>query len=56
MNLSLFLEHPTFLEGKLLSVTKLEDEDGNPTSTGEAQAQAVLEEIERWELWDTEKL
>ena len=46
---------PYFVEGKLLSVTKLEDEDGNPTSTGEAQAQAVLEEIERWGLRDNVK-
>ena len=39
---------PFFVEGKILSVTKLTNEDGNPTSTGEAQANAVLKNIEDW--------
>ena len=36
---------PHYMEGKILSVTKLVDEDGSPTSTGEAQASAVLVQI-----------
>ena len=39
---------PHYIEGKLLSVTKLTNEDGKPTSTGEAQADAVLKNIEDW--------
>ena len=39
---------PHYLEGKLLSVTKLVDEDGQPTSTGEAQALAVLVQLREW--------
>ena len=39
---------PHYLEGKLLCVSKLVDEEGKPTSTGEAQASAVLEEIKAW--------
>lgn len=39
---------PHYVEGKILSVTKLTNEDGNPTSTGEAQADAVLKNIEDW--------
>ena len=30
---------PHYMEGKMLSVTKSVDEDGDPTSTGEAQAE-----------------
>ena len=41
---------PHFLEGKLLNVIKLVDAEGNPTSTGEAQAEAVIEEIRKWNL------
>ena len=41
---------PHYLEGKILSVSKLMDEDGNPTSTGEAQAWAVQVEIKAWGL------
>ena len=36
---------PYYLEGKLLSVSKLVDDNGRPTSTGEAQALAVLEQV-----------
>ena len=39
---------PHYLEGKLLSVTKLVDEDGQPTSTGEVQALAVLVQLREW--------
>ena len=46
---------PHFIEGKLLSVSKLEDEKGNPTSTGEAQAAAVMEQLEVWGLKDNVK-
>ena len=37
---------PNHIEGKLLSVTKLVTDEGKPTSTGEAQASAVLEQIQ----------
>ena len=46
---------PHFIEGKLLSVSKLEDEEGNPTSTGEAQAAAVMKQLEVWGLKDNVK-
>ena len=39
---------PHYLEGKILSVSKLVDEEGNPTSTGEAQAAAGLEQLKIW--------
>ena len=39
---------PHYLEGKILSVSKLVDEEGNPTSTGEAQAAACLEQLKVW--------
>ena len=35
-----------YKEGKLLAVTILKDEKDEPNSTGEAQAQAVLAEVE----------
>ena len=41
---------PHYLEGNILTVSKLMDEDGNPTSTGEAQAWAVQVEIKAWGL------
>ena len=40
------------MEGKLLNVSKLFSEDGSPTSTGEAQANAVLEQIKLWDVAD----
>ena len=39
---------PFYLEGKILSVSKLMDEDGAHTSTGEAQALAVLVQLREW--------
>ena len=41
---------PHCKEGKLLCVTKLVDEEGIPTSTGAAQADAVMEQVESWGL------
>ena len=41
---------PHYIEGKILSVTKLTDDDGAPTSTGEAQASAVLQQIQDWQV------
>ena len=41
---------PHYLEGKILAVSLLEDEEGKPTSTGDAQAQAVLAELEKWDV------
>ena len=43
---------PHYLEGKLLTVTRLYNEKGKPTSTGQAQAEAVLEQIEQWKVAD----
>ena len=43
---------PHYLEGKLLNVSKLFSEDGGPTSTGEAQANAVLEQIKLCDVAD----
>ena len=45
----------TLYRRKLLSVSKLEDEEGNPTSTGEAQAAAGLDQVEAWGLRDNVK-
>ena len=41
---------PHNLKGNILSGSKLMDEDGKPTSTGEAQALAVQVEITAWGL------
>ena len=41
---------PHYLEGKILCVAKLMDEEGNPTSTGEAQADAVLGQVKAWSV------
>ena len=41
---------PNYVEGKLLAVSVLENKNGEATSTGEAQALAVIEEVERWGL------
>ena len=46
---------PHYTEGKLLSVSKLEDDEGNPTSAGEAQAAAVLDQVEARGLRDNVK-
>ena len=37
---------PHYLEGKLLAVSLLVDEEGQPTSTGEAQALAALRQVQ----------
>ena len=44
---------PHYQEGKLLSVSRLVNEAGKPTSTGLAQAQAVLKEVEQWNLGES---
>ena len=43
---------PDYIEGKLLSVPSLCDEDGDPTSTGIAQADACWEQIQKYQLQD----
>ena len=43
---------PHYLEGKILAICKLRDDEGNPTSTGEAQSDAAVEQIEAWEVKD----
>ena len=43
---------PHYIEGKLLGVAKLVDDDGNPTSTGEAQAGAVIDQLRQWGVAD----
>ena len=44
---------PHWLEGKILSVSELIDEDGQPTSTKEVQAHDVLIQIREWEWTST---
>ena len=39
---------PGYTEGKILDVIELTDEDGNPTSTGLAQAEANIDTIMEW--------
>ena len=39
---------PHYLEGKILNVSKLVNEEGNPTSSGLAQAAACLEQVKVW--------
>ena len=39
---------PDYTEGKILDVIELTDEDGNPTSTGLAQAEANIDTIMEW--------
>ena len=39
---------PGYIEGKLIDVIELRDEDGNPTSTGEAQAEAIFIAVVNW--------
>ena len=39
---------PGYIEGKLIDVIELTDEDGNPTSTGEAQAEAIFIAVVDW--------
>ena len=46
---------PNYKEGKLLNVSKLEDEEGNPSSTGEAKVLAVIEQLKIWGLKNSAK-
>ena len=39
---------PNYLEGKILNVVKLVNEEGDLTSSGEAQAKATLQQITDW--------
>ena len=41
---------PHYVEGKLLSVSKLYGEYDNPSSTGEVQAGAVIEQLKQWNV------
>ena len=43
---------PSFIEGKLLSVSKMKDELGNNTSTGLAQFTVISEQIRLWDIKD----
>ena len=41
---------PSYIEGKLLGVPSLVDEDGNATSTGEAQFEGAKDLVKIWDL------
>ena len=41
---------PEYIEGKLLSVTQLTDDEGKATSTGKAQFEAVREQVRLWDI------
>ena len=41
---------PHYNEGKLLNVTRLTNGEGKPTSTGLAQSNAAVSEIEDWHI------
>ena len=43
---------PGYTEGKIIDVVELTDEDGRPTSTGLAQAEAVFASIQTWGVAD----
>ena len=43
---------PCYTEGKIIDVVELTDEDGRPTSTGLAQAEAVFASIQDWGVAD----
>ena len=43
---------PQYTEGKIIDVVELTDEDGRPTSTGLAQAEAVFDTIQDWGVSD----
>ena len=43
---------PGYKEGKIIDVVELTDEDGRPTSTGLAQAEAVFASIQDWGVTD----
>ena len=39
---------PGYTEGKIIDVIELTDEDGRPTSTGLAQADAIFDSVLEW--------
>ena len=41
---------PHYTEGKVLGITTLTDEEGNPTSTGESQFEAFMKLVEEWDI------
>ena len=41
---------PHFVEGKVLGIPKLVDAQNNQTSTGEAQFEACVEQVENWNM------
>ena len=41
---------PSYIEGKLLSVSKMKDRQGNNTSTGLAQFEVVKEQVLLWDV------
>ena len=43
---------PRYTEGKIIDIVELTDEDGRPTSTGLAQADAVFNSMEEWGVTD----
>ena len=43
---------PGYIEGKLLSVSKMKDEQGNNTSSGLAQFGVVKEQVLLWDVKD----
>ena len=43
---------PHFIEGKVLGIPSLVDDENNPTSTGEAQFSACLDLIDEWNVKD----
>ena len=43
---------PGYTEGKIIDVVELTDEEGRPTSTGLAQAEAVYATIQDWGVAD----
>ena len=43
---------PDYIEGKLLSVSKMKDAEGNNTSTGLAQFEVVKEQVLLWSVKD----
>ena len=43
---------PEYIEGKLLSVSKMKDDEGNNTSTGLAQFEVVREQVLLWDVKD----
>ena len=44
---------PDWIEGKLLDVANLQNEDGNPCSTGEVQFEATKKAVLLWDIRDS---